>query len=182
MLAEKKEPVRPSSAPPHLELAGKIQARSSTAAKVQPEPQATDNLSLTNWAQVVDHVVQGHPNIGTFLKMGTLVRIDGNQVVIGYPKTASVACSRIQKEENRNVVGKAFEQVTGRPVQVLVIELSEGQGKGLTIGEWRDEQRELEDQALLGEVKAHPMVKQAVELFGVEVIKASRISVEKEAP
>ncbi len=182
MLAEEKEPVRPSSAPPHLELAGKIQPRSSTAAKVQPEPQATDNLSLTNWAQVVDHVVQGHPNIGTFLKMGTLVRIDGNQVVIGYPKNASVACSRIQKEENRNVVGKAFEQITGRPVQVLVIELSEGQGKGLTIGKWRDEQRELEDQALLGEVKAHPMVKQAVELFGVEVIKASRISVEKEAP
>ncbi len=182
MLAEKKEPVRPSSAPQHLELAGKIQPRSSTAATVQPEPQAPDNLSLTNWAQVVDRVIQGHPNIGTFLKMGTLVRIDGNQVVIGYPKNASVACSRIQKEENRNVVGKAFEQLTGRPVQVLVIELSEGQGKGPTIGEWRDKQRELEDQALLGEVKAHPMVKQAVELFGVEVIQASRISVEKEAP
>ena len=141
-LAQKKESVGPSSRSQPLGLVEKIQSESSTVEKISLESQSTDNLILTNWSQVVDSVVQQHPNIGTFLKMGMLVRIDESQVVIGYPKAASVACSRIQKDENRNVICKVFEQITGRPIQVLVVELSENQGKGPTIGEWQIKKRE----------------------------------------
>jgi len=49
-------------------------------------------------------MIKKYPNIGTLLEMGMLVKVEGNQVTIGFPKTASVACSRIQKEENRGLI------------------------------------------------------------------------------
>jgi hypothetical protein len=45
----------------------------------------------------------------------------------------------------------------------------------------RDKQREQDDEALLEQARANPMVKHAMELFGGEVVKASRPSGKKEA-
>ncbi len=138
-------------------------------------------LSMEQWEHVVDQVVTQYPNIGTFLEMGTLVKIDGDQVVIGYPKTASVACSRIQKEEHRGVVAKLVEECVGRPVPIRVVELKEGEATGLTIGQTRAKLRESEDQTLLEDARAHPLVKQAMEIFGGKVVKARRVPINKEA-
>lgn len=131
-------------------------------------------LSMVQWESVVDRVVKHHPNIGTFLEMGTLVTIDHDQVVIGYPKTASVACSRIQKEENRGVVARLVQETAGRPIPIRVVELKEAEAMNLTIGQARAKLRENEEQTLLEETRAHPLVKQAMEIFGGEVVKARR--------
>ena len=126
-------------------------------------------------------MIKKYPNIGTFLEMSMLVKVEGNQVIIGFPKTASVACSRIQKEENRALVATICQEVLGATVQVRVVELAENQGTGLTIKQMRVQRQKQDDDALLQEAKANPLVKQTMELFGGDVIKANRMVEKKEA-
>lgn len=125
-------------------------------------------------------MLANYPNIGTFLEMGTVVKMENGQVVIGFPKTASVACGRIQKEENRELVSKVCREVTGATVQIRVIELSEGQISRPSMAQLRTQQQKREDDLLLDTVRANPLVKQAMDVFGGEMVKASRIPVKEE--
>ena len=113
--------------------------------------------------------------------MGTLVKIEGNQVIVGFTKTASVACSRIQKEENRARIVKACQDVAGVRIHLRIVELTGEPGSGLTIKQMRTKRQEQDDEALLKEARANPMVKHAMELFSGEVVKASRTRGKKEA-
>ncbi len=161
-------------------------ARSAVEAKSAPQPRPASPgsppaIREEDWQRVVDSVIQNSPNIGTFLEMGTLVKIEGNQVIVGFPKTASVACSRIQKEETRALIAKICQTVTGASIHIRVVELTGEPGDGLTIRQMRNKRREQDDEALLEQARANPMVKHAMELFGGEVVKASRPSGKKEA-
>ena len=140
-----------------------------------------EKIGDLNWELVVDRVIQDHPNIGSFLEMGTLVSIEPDRVVIGYPKSASIARWRTDKLENRTLVAKVCAQVAGRPMNVRVIELSEAQAAKPNIAQQRAKRKQEEDQGLLEEVRAHPLVKQAQELFGGEVVSARRVPPKEEA-
>ena len=157
-----------------------------TKSAPQPKPPAPGSppaLREEDWQRVVESVIRDHPNIGPFLEMGTLVKIEGNQVIVGFPKTAtaSVACSRIQKEENRALISKVCQDVAGVSIHLRVVELTGEPGDGLTIRQMRTKRREQDDEALLEQARANPMVKHAMELFGGEVVKASRAKGKKEA-
>jgi len=110
-----------------------------------------------------------------------LVKIEGNQVIVAFPKTASVACSRIQKEENRALISKVCQDVAGVSIRLRVVELTGEPDEGLTIKQMRIKRQEQDDEALLEQVRANPMVKHAMELFGGDVVKASRAKEKKEA-
>jgi len=161
-------------------------ARPAVEAKSAPHPRPASPgsppaIREEDWQRVVDSVIQNSPNIGTHLEMGTLVKIDGNQVIVGFPKTAAVACSRIQKEETRALIAKVCETVAGASIRLRVVELTGEPDDGLTIRQMRVKKQEQDDEALLEQARANPMVKHAMELFGGEVVKASRPSGKKEA-
>ena len=62
-----------------------------------------------------------------------------------------------------------------------MVELTGEAGDGPTIRQMRAKRQEQDDEALLEQARANPMVKHAMELFGGEVVKASRAKGEKEA-
>ena len=161
-------------------------ARPAAEAKSAPQPKPASPgsppaIREEDWQRVVESVIQDSPNIGTHLEMGTLVKIEGNQVIVGFPKTAAVACSRIQKEETRALIAKVCQTIAGASIHLRVVELTGEPGDGLTIRQMRTKRREQDDEALLEQARANPMVKQAMELFGGEVVKASRPRGKKEA-
>jgi DNA polymerase III gamma/tau subunit len=133
-----------------------------------------------DWHKVVEAVIKNFPNIGTFLEMSTLVKIEGSQVIIGFPKTASVACSRIQKEENRLLVAQVCQNIVGTIIQLRVVELTKSQENGLTFKQAHVQKKTHDEKALLEEARASPLVQQTMELFGGEVTKASRMVEKKE--
>ena len=138
-------------------------------------PSAGIPLNEKVWETVVDRVIKEHPNIGSFLEMGTLVAIEQNQIVIGFPKSASVACSRIQKEENRRLIIRFLKEIIQRTIQIRVIELTDQQTLQPSVRQARAKRQETEEQALVAEAKAHPLVKEAIEIFGGDVVAAHRI-------
>ncbi len=150
----------------------------------QPRPASPGSppaIGQEDWQRVVESVIRHYPNVGTFLEMGMLVKIEGNQVIVGFPKTASVACSRVQKEENRALIAKVCQEVTGATIRLRVVELTEEPGDGLTIKQMRAKQQKQDGEALLEQARANPMVKHTMELFGGDVVKASRVTGKKEA-
>ncbi len=134
-----------------------------------------------NWEQVLERVASVHPNIAPFLEMGTLVGVEGNQVTIGYPKSASVALARIQNEENIRVVADLCAELAGQAVRLRVMELGDGQPAGLSPAQIRAAKERDQKQALLEQTRSHPLVKHTLDIFGVEVVEIRQVAPKKEA-
>ena len=165
-------PVSPKIAPANGET-----SRPSPKTTTQP---SSATLVTLNWEQVVERVIDKHPNIGSFLEKGSMVTMTADQVVLGYSKRDSIARWRTDKPENRVLIAQICEEFTGRPVKVQVIEFQDGQEYPPSIGELRAKKKVEHDQDLIENVKAHPLVKQAIELFGGHVVSAQRIPEKEE--
>ncbi|GJL62985.1 MAG: DNA polymerase III subunit gamma/tau [Nitrospirales bacterium] len=169
-----------------LEPAGNtIPAKPSTEVGVAQNSQRLEAEPVTakspvDWESVMDRLMKEHPNIGTFVEMGTLVQVNPEQVVIGYPKNASVARWRTDKPENRALVAKVCQQVSGHAINVRVVELDGTKPAAPTIGQKRSQHQDQEDQNLIDEVRANPIVKQTLEMFGGEVVSAHRVDPKEE--
>ncbi len=132
-----------------------------------------------DWDRLLHHIGGSHPQIGLFLGMGVPVNIEGDDVTIGYPESASMALDRMQKEETHRLVARACSELTGRPVRLRIVTLSE-EDPALAPLKARAAQERADKQALLEGARAHPLVKQALELFGGEVIEVRQDPARKE--
>ncbi len=164
----------PKPAPPKLSA----QPASATPAPAAPPP-AAPPIQL-NWEQVVERVSDKHPNIGTFLEMGSLLGIEGNQLMIGYPASASVARSMVEKPDNQQLITALCAELAGRPVRLKIVELTRGQTAAPSPAQARAEKARSQKDALLEQTRAHPLVKQARDVFGSDVVDIRQATPRKE--
>jgi DNA polymerase-3 subunit gamma/tau len=148
--------------------------------RADPPPAPEAPIAL-EWERVVERVTGEHPNVGAFLEQGALVKIEGNEVTVGYPKSAALAFGRMQKEDNQRVVLQRCEELAGRPVRLRVVELAEGQRVPPTPAEVRAAKERDQKRALLEEARGHPVVKQALAVFGAELTEVRRAPARKES-
>lgn len=132
------------------------------------------------WEQVLQRVASTHPSIGAFLEMGTLVTMEDDQWSFGYPQTASVARAIIEKEENLQLLGGICAEVAGRPIRLRVIELVHGHTAGPSLAQIRAVRERRERDALLERTRSHPLVQQALKLFGGELVDVRQAAPQKE--
>jgi len=145
-----------------------------------PNPALKQTVTL-NWEHVVDRMMKEHPNVGSFLEKGSVVTLEADHVVIGYTKKDAIARWRTDKPENRALIASICEELAGHPIRVQVIELHDGQERPPSMGEMRAKKKHEDNQDLMQQVKAHPLVKEALELFGGELASAQRIPQKEEA-
>jgi DNA polymerase-3 subunit gamma/tau len=110
-----------------------------------------------------------------------VVTLEADHVVIGFSKRDAIARWRTDKPENRALIASICEELAGRPIRVQVIELHDGQERPLSMGELRAKKKQEDNQDLIQQVKTHPLVKEALELFGGELASAQRIQEKEEA-
>ena len=145
-------------------------------AKPAPAPPAI----RIDWEQVVEHVSGRHPNIGAFLESGTLVGIEGNQLLIGYPAKASVARGMMEKADNQQLIATLCAELAGRPVRLKIVELADGQVAAPSPAQNRAAKARSHKDALLEQTRAHPLVKQARDAFGSDVVDVRQATPRKE--
>ncbi|HZS11703.1 MAG TPA: DNA polymerase III subunit gamma/tau [Nitrospirales bacterium] len=137
-----------------------------------PAPQRTAAPFPENtWEKVVERIEQQYPNIAPFLAMGRMTSVEGDRFLVAYPPTASVAATRIQTDDAQRAVADASVALLGRPMRIQVIELSGAQSAGPTVAQLRAEKERAQKQTLLQQTKSHPLVKQAVDVFGGDVVE-----------
>ena len=148
--------------PPSPEAATRFPGAPTT---VTPPPQAV----TLDWERLQEEVGHSFPNIAPFLEMGRLVAIEDNAVTIGFGKQATVARAMLEKADNIQSLASLCERMSGRPIRVRVVELTDTDPPGPTMAQIRAAKEQEQKLVLLERAKAHPVVKQALEIFGAEL-------------
>jgi DNA polymerase-3 subunit gamma/tau len=177
-----------NSMPPQASSAGPQDVRSPDAAgdgKVSgPEvPHLPDGGRLAvklHWEQFQEEVARSFSNIAPFLEMGRLVSIDGHVVTIGFTKQATVARAMIEKPDNMAALTSTCERLSGQAIRLRVVELTEADAPGPTMAQLRVAKEKEQRLMLFEQARAHPVVKQALEMFGAELADVRPLSSRKE--
>jgi DNA polymerase-3 subunit gamma/tau len=133
-----------------------------------------------NWEQFQEEVAHAFPNIAPFLEMGRLVGIEGNVVTVGFSKQATVARAMLEKPDNIQALASLCERLGGRAVRLRVVEQAESDPSGPTMAQVRAAKEQEQKLVLFERAKAHPVVKQAMEIFGAELADVRPIANVKE--
>ncbi|MCW5797295.1 MAG: DNA polymerase III subunit gamma/tau [Nitrospira sp.] len=123
-----------------------------------------------NWEEFQEAVSSQHPNIAPFLEMGRVMKIEGGLVTLGFTKQATVARSMLEKEDNLQALAALGERLYGSALRVRIIEVAEqDSGAAPTMKQLRVAKEQEQRVILTQQAKAHPLVKQALEMFGGEL-------------
>ena len=129
-----------------------------------------------HWESVQEKVNASFPNMAPFLEAGQFVGMEGEFVTIGFPKQATLARARLEKEDNLLLLARLCEQQIGRPVRVRIIELNETHPPGPTMAQLRAAREQAQRMVLFERAKANPTVKQALEIFGAELAEVRTVA------
>jgi DNA polymerase-3 subunit gamma/tau len=132
-----------------------------------------------NWERFQEEVGHSFPNIAPFLEMGRLVAIEGNTVTIGFARQATVARAMLEKPDNIQSLTSLCERMSGQPVRVRIVELTETDPPGPTMAQVRAAKEQEQKLVLFEQAKAHPIVKQALEIFGAELADVRTVSTQQ---
>jgi DNA polymerase-3 subunit gamma/tau len=158
-------------------IAGTVKA-SEPVASPQPE---SGRLAVTlNWDQFQEEVAGAFSNIAPFLEMGRLVGVDGHVVTIGFTKQATVARGMIEKPDNLAALTAMCERLSGQTVRLRIVELTESDAPGPTMAQLRAAKEKEQRLVLFEQARAHPVVKQALEIFSAEIAEVRSVSSQKE--
>jgi DNA polymerase III subunit gamma/tau len=142
-------------------------------------PRKAQTVAL-NWEQFQEDVSHAFPNIAPFLEMGRLVAIEGNLVTIGFAKQATVARGMLEKPDNIQALASLCERLSGQPVRLRIVELTDADPPGPTMAQIRAAKEQDQKLVLFERAKAHPVVKQALEIFGADLADVRAVSNQKE--
>ena len=153
-----------------------IPVNAPVAAEPAPQECAVPSASTAassavevNWEQFQEAVSANHPNIAPFLEMGRVVKIEGGLVTLGFGKQATVARAMLEKEDNLKALAALGERLYGSALRVRVIEAEQEAGAAPTMKQLRVAKEQEQRVMLTQQAKAHPLVKQALEMFGGEL-------------
>lgn len=139
---------------------------------VQSQPVAAPDEAgavTIDWERFQEQVAQVFPNIAPFLEMGRLVGIEGKVVTIGFSKQATVARAMLEKPDNIQCLASLCEDLCGKAVRLRVVEQSDADATIPTMAQIRAAKEQEHKLVMFEQAKAHPVVKQALEIFGAEL-------------
>ena len=113
------------------------------------------------WSRLVQTLHQQKPHLASYLEQGRAVQ-DGEQLVVEFDAASGFLVDLIQKGENPQVIGRVVEQVYGRPLRLRWTVAQAGAAPAAAASESRA--------AKIKRTTDDPVVRQALEIFGGEVI------------
>jgi DNA polymerase-3 subunit gamma/tau len=148
-----------ASVPPLCETAASSAASPAVAVEV-------------NWEQFHEAVTANHPNIAPFLEMSRLVGMEGTLITLGFARQATVARAMLEKEDNLRALETLGKNLYGRALRIRIVEVAEQDPIAApTMKQIRVAKEQEQRLILTQQAKAHPLVKQALEMFGGELIE-----------
>jgi DNA polymerase-3 subunit gamma/tau len=152
-----------------------------TSVPVASPPTDAGRLAVTlNWEQVQEEVANVSSRIAAFLERGRFVGVDGQVVTIGFAKQEMAARGMIENPDNMAVLTSICERLSGQTVRLRIAELSESDPSGPTMAQLRAAKEKEQRLVLFEQARAHPVVKQALEVFGAELAEVRPVSRQKE--
>jgi len=170
----------PLPTPPNVRspgTAGEVKAAMPVAL---PLTDASPLLVMINWEQVQEEVANVSSRIAAFLERGRFVGVDGHVVTIGFAKQETAARGMIENSDNMAVLTSICARLSGQTVRLRIVELTESDPPGPTMAQLRAVKEKEQRLVLFEQARAHPAVKQALEMFGAELADVRPLSSQKE--
>src|SRR5262249_59832265 len=98
----------------------------------------------------------------------------------GFAKRRTGACGMLEAPENIQAWGCLCARLSGRPIRRRIVELTEADAPGPTMAQMRAAKEQEKKLVRFERAKAHPVVKQALEIFGAELADVRTVSNQKE--
>jgi len=169
-----------STNPPNVRPSGAAdEVKASTPVTSPPTDDGRVAVTL-NWEQVQEEVANVSSRIAAFLERGRFVGVDGHVVTIGFAKQEMAARGMIENPDNMAVLTSICERLSGQRVRLRIAELSESDPSGPTMAQLRAAKEKEQRLVLFEQARAHPVVKQALEMFGAEIAEVRPVSRQKE--
>lgn len=151
------------------------------AAPVASPPTDDGRLVVTlDWEQVQEEVANASSRIAAFLERGRFVGVDGHVVTIGFAKQETAARGMIENPDNMAVLTSICARLSSQTVRLRIVELTELDSPGPTMAQLRAAKEKEERLVLFEQARAHPVVKQALEMFGAELAEVRPLSRQQE--
>jgi len=158
-------PRSPAHAPSHVPA--------KPSAPVRPE--ATGRGSHADWEHFVAQSVEKRPAIGSVLEHGSPLKFESDLLEIGFPEGSYFLTTARDAEFLADVRALARE-ITGRELQVRVSSIAPESGAApLSLAEKKKCAHEQLMETLRREVDTHPVVNEALRVFGGAISEVSKI-------
>jgi len=142
--------------------------------EINSETSGGSRLPLELWAMAVKRLLQEKPNIGSYLEKGVVQEWtcgdDKDILVVGYDEGAAVFADFIQKVETQPVIASVLREVFGKPVELKVVRRERSADERQQLKLKQDQQTQQQRKRIQQETLAHPLVKEALNILGGEVI------------
>ncbi|MBH0187791.1 MAG: hypothetical protein HP493_02755 [Nitrospira sp.] len=150
--------------------------KETTATPIAAITQPEAGQATLNWETIQNEIAASFPNIAPFLEAGRFLGIEGGLVTIGFAKHATLARTRLEKEEHLLALATLCQEQSGTPVRIRIVELAETDPPGPTMAQVRAAKEQDQRLVLLERARANPTVKQAIEIFGAELTEVRRVA------
>jgi DNA polymerase-3 subunit gamma/tau len=166
-------PVQPGHQPPEPP---EPPPKKTTAEPVSADPGKDEGLAAggdrRDWAELVRHVRQARPGIGSVLEHGRLIRFDLPVLELGFT-AGSFHLERMKDPETLATFQALLDEFFQQPVTVRLVPVNGGQDKEFppSLVEERLSQATSQRQKLEEEARAHPTVRAVEEILGGEIIE-----------
>ncbi|HSS29601.1 MAG TPA: DNA polymerase III subunit gamma/tau [Nitrospiraceae bacterium] len=157
--------------------AGEVKASIPVASSLTDDRPVAVTL---NWEQVQEEVANASSRIAAFLERGRCVGVEGHVVTVGFAKQEMAARGMIENPENMAVITSICERLSGKTVRLRIVELTEADPPGPTMAQLRAAKGKEQRLVLFEQARAHPVVRQTLEVFGVELAEVRPLSSQKE--
>jgi DNA polymerase-3 subunit gamma/tau len=169
-----------SMTPPNVQSPGTAgEVKGSTPVASSPADDGCPVVAL-NWELVQEEAANVSSRIAAFLERGRFVGMDGHVVTIGFAKQEMSARGMIENPDNMAVLTSICERLSGQTVRLRIVELTESDPAGPTMAQMRAAKEKEQRLILFEQARAHPVVKQALEIFGAELAEVRQVSSQKE--
>ena len=169
-----------SANPPNVRSSGTAgEVKGSTPVVLPASDSARVALTL-NWEQVQEEVAHASSRIAAFLERGRFVGLEGHVVTIGFAKQEMAARGMIENPDNMAVLTAICARLSGQTVRIRIVELTELYPSGPTMAQLRAAKDKEQRLVLFEQARAHPIVKQALEMFSAELAEVRPVSSKKE--
>jgi DNA polymerase-3 subunit gamma/tau len=165
----------PTARPPGA--AGEVKAAMPVAS-----PSTDDGrlVVMLNWEQVQEEVANASSRIAAFLERGRFVGVDGHVVTIGFAKQETAARGMIENPDTMAVLTSICARLSSQTVRLRIVELTELDSPGPTMAQLKAAKEKEQRLVLFEQARAHPVVKQALEMFGAELAEVRPVLRQKE--
>jgi DNA polymerase-3 subunit gamma/tau len=127
--------------------------KKDSAQKAPAIPSAAISLDAVNeaWHNIIQSLERIKISVATYLKEGEPIKVQGNNLIVAFPKNYSLHKEALDIRENKAIIEKSISEALNINLRVSFILSSEAKQK--------------EDN------RSHPFVKSALEMFGGRIIK-----------